>query len=182
VSNYRKRRQLGHAKVRLSNAVDLPSKTQKEELTKRKATQGTMLEREDVSAKTEPTEGERKMADKGTDTADNARKTLQSAGESLKQGSEQAKQSMEREAEELTDALGRLTEIGTEYIRRTAELSIDAFQKMATEMLNLQSKTAEWIRGTPFAAIYEAQAQAGRKLIEITASNSRQAWQTESDR
>jgi hypothetical protein len=182
MNNYRKRREVGHAKVRLSKTVDLPSEAQKEDLGKRTATRGTMLRREDVSARTKSTEGERKMTDKVTDTADNARETLRSAGESLKQGSEQAKQSMERGAEELTDALGRLTEIGTEYIRRTAEVNIDAFQRMATEMLNLQSKTAEWIRGTPFAAIYEAQAQAGRKLIETTASNSRQAWQTESDR
>lgn len=117
-----------------------------------------------------------------TNMADNARETFETARDSFKQGAEEAKDSIERGAGEVTSTLGRIAEIGTEYVRRSAEVNIDAFQKMATEMLNLQSKTAEWMRGTPFAPLCEAQVRAARKFVEATANSSRNALQNEAGR
>jgi hypothetical protein len=117
-----------------------------------------------------------------TEMAENARETLESANASLRHGAEQARESLERETDEVTNAFGRLAEIGTDYVRRTAEVNIDTFQKMAIEVLNLQSKAAEWMRGTPLAAICDAQARAGRKLVETTASSTRNAWRSEAGR
>jgi hypothetical protein len=122
------------------------------------------------------------MESGGTEMAENARETFETAKDTFRQGAEQAKDSMERGAGEVTNTLGRMAEISTESARRIAEVYLDTFEKMAMEMLNLQSKAAEWTRGTPFASLYEAQARAGRKFVETTTSSSRNLWQSEASR
>jgi ElaB/YqjD/DUF883 family membrane-anchored ribosome-binding protein len=122
------------------------------------------------------------MESGGAKMADNARETMDSVRDTFRQGAEKAKDSMERGADEVTSTLGRMAEISTEYVRRTAEVYLDSFGKMANEVLNLQSKAAELMRGTPLAPLCEAQARVSRKFIDATTNSSRSVLQGEASR
>jgi methyl-accepting chemotaxis protein len=81
------------------------------------------------------------MESGGTEMAENARESIRSARDTFRQGADQAKDSTEQGAGEVTNTLGRMAEIGTEHVRRTAQVYIDTFEKMANEMLNLPEQS-----------------------------------------
>jgi hypothetical protein len=118
----------------------------------------------------------------GTQMTDDARETFETVDKTFRREGEQAKSTIERGAGKVTDTMARIAEINLELMRRTAAVYIDSFEKVAIEVLNLQSQLSEWMKGTPLAPLCEMQAKAGRRMLETTTSNSRSFWQSEAAR
>lgn len=68
-------------------------------------------------------------------------------------------------------AVGEAQHLAAEYI--------DASEKYAMKLLDLQDRAASWAKKTPLKPVVEAQSTLGRKLVQVSARAARAVWRVQ---
>jgi hypothetical protein len=94
-------------------------------------------------------------------------------------GVEGAKVAEKLDSEKMFESFTKLGEsfYSLDGMKKVAEWYIDTSEKLANQAIELQEKSVEWAKETPFAPLFEAQTSIARKLVERSASAARNLWQ-----
>ena len=65
---------------------------------------------------------------------------------------------------------------GFDQMKQAAARQIENDEKLANQVIELQEKSVEWAKDTPFAPLFEAQAASARKLVAGSAATARNLW------
>ncbi len=63
--------------------------------------------------------------------------------------------------------------------KKVAAWYIDTTEKAANRAIDLEASATKWAKETPFAPIFEAQIEYGKKFVERSASAARSLWRLE---
>ncbi len=79
-------------------------------------------------------------------------------------------------------AFPKLEEVfSAQGIKRLAAQYIDTNEKLAYDLLDLQAKATAWAKDTPFAPVFEAQNEFGRRFVERSVNAARNLWQLDKE-
>lgn len=67
-------------------------------------------------------------------------------------------------------------ENAVEGAKKFAAWYIDTSEKLANDALDFQAAATEWAKETPFAPIFSAQNEFGRRIVERSANAARSLW------
>ena len=89
----------------------------------------------------------------------------------------------ERSGENMFESFTKLNEsiLKLDGAKKAAAWYIEASEKFANQMIELQEKATGWAKETPFAPLFEAQSSIARKLVERSATAARNLWQLQAE-
>jgi hypothetical protein len=88
---------------------------------------------------------------------------------------------MAAEKEPLSGVFETVNEVREKYFsfdgaKKFAAWYIDTNEKIANQVLDFQASATAWAKETPFAPIFEAQHEFGKKMVERSAEAARSLW------